>query len=213
MIRISDLFMCPRTGRPVRIDLQSGMAVTADEEIKYPILNGIIDFCSADSRGTAIVESYDAVSDSYDKLLTSATFLTRLYNQIVWGLDDADYVDDLLSLFPLAHNKVILDVPVGTGVFTLDLYKKIAKSSQIIVLDYSLGMLKKAKERYERNGIDNIVYVRGDIGRLPLPADSVDILLTMNGYHAFPEKEKALREMALGLGITRLDKSRTERYD
>jgi len=37
---------------------------------------------------------------------------------------------------------------------------------------------------------------RGDIGALPLPDGSVDVLLTMNGYHAFPEKEKALREMA-----------------
>ena len=37
---------------------------------------------------------------------------------------------------------------------------------------------------------------RGDIGALSLPDGSIDVLLTMNGYHAFPEKEKALREMA-----------------
>ena len=57
-------------------------------------------------------------------------------------------------------------------------------------------MLRKAKERYEKNGIQNIIYIHGDIGSLPLVEDSVDILLTMNGYHAFPEKEKALLETA-----------------
>jgi ubiquinone/menaquinone biosynthesis C-methylase UbiE len=189
------MFMCPKTRQALQVDLQRGIAVTADEKIKYPLIDGIIDFCFEDKQ-TSIAKSYDTVSSSYDKLLTNATFLTRMYNKIVWGLYDTDYVVDLLSLFPIADNKVILDVPVGTGVFTLDLYKKIAKSSQIIVLDYSMGMLRKAKERYEKNGIDNIIYVHGDIGGLPLLDGSVDVLLTMNGYHAFPEKEKALLEMA-----------------
>lgn len=194
MNQISGLLMCPKTRQSLKVDRQRGIAVTADEKIKYPIIDGIIDFCSEDNQKTCIAKSYDTVSSSYDKLLTNATFLTRMYNKIVWGLYDTDYVDDLLSLFPPANNKVILDVPVGTGVFTLDLYKKIAKSSRIIVLDYSMGMLRKAKERYEKSGIHNIIYIHGDIGRLPLSDDSVDVFLTMNGYHAFPEKEKALHE-------------------
>jgi ubiquinone/menaquinone biosynthesis C-methylase UbiE len=196
MTQISDLLMCPKTRQPLQVDYQSGIAVTADAKIKYPIIDGIIDFCSEANPQTYIAESYDTVSSAYDQLLTGATFFARMYNKIVWGLNDKDYVDDLLSLFPIADNKVILDVPVGTGVFTLDLYQKVAKSSQIIVLDYSMGMLKKAKERYEKNGIANLIYVHGDIGGLPLPDNSVDVLLTMNGYHAFPKKEKALLEMA-----------------
>jgi ubiquinone/menaquinone biosynthesis C-methylase UbiE len=196
MNQISDLLMCPKTKQPLKLDLQKEIVVSADAKIKYPIIDGIIDFCSADNQKTYIAQSYDTVSPSYDKLLTGATFFARMYNKVVWGLRDKDYADDLLSLFPLANNRVILDVPVGTGVFTLELYQKIAKSNRIIVLDYSMGMLRKAKERYEKNGIDNILYIHGDIGGLPLPDGSVDVLLTMNGYHAFPEKEKALREMA-----------------
>lgn len=195
MNRIFDLLMCPQTKQPLKIDVEKGTVVSTDGNIKYPMIDGIIDFCSEDNQKKYIAQSYNTVSSSYDKLLTSATVLTRLYNKIVWGLYDKDYVDSLLSLFPNANNKVILDVPVGTGVFTVDLYKKIAESSQIIVLDYSLGMLRKAKERYERNGIYNIIYIHGDVGRLPLLDNTVDVLLTMNGYHAFPEKEKALSEM------------------
>jgi ubiquinone/menaquinone biosynthesis C-methylase UbiE len=195
MNRDFDLLICPKTKQALTVDLEEKLVVSANEKIKYPIIEGILDFCHKDSQKEYIAKSYDTVSSSYDNMLTSATFLTRMYNKIVWGLYDKDYVDGLLSLFPDAGNKVILDVPVGTGVFTMELYKKIAKSSQIIVLDYSMGMLKKAKERYEANGINNIIYIRGDIGNLPLLNDSIDILLTMNGYHAFPEKEKALSEM------------------
>jgi ubiquinone/menaquinone biosynthesis C-methylase UbiE len=196
MTQISDLLRCPKTRQLLQVDYQRGIATTADAKIQYPIIDGIIDFCSEANQQTSIAQSYDTVSTAYDQLLTGATSFARMYNQIVWGLNDEDYVNDLLTLFPDVDNKVILDVPVGTGVFTLDLYQKIAKSAQIIVLDYSLGMLRKAKARYEKNGITNIVYIHGDIGELPLLDDSVDVLLTMNGYHAFPEKEKALSEMA-----------------
>jgi ubiquinone/menaquinone biosynthesis C-methylase UbiE len=196
MNQISDLLICPKTKQLLKIDLQKEIAVSNDEKVKYPLIDGIIDFCSEDNVTKHIAQSYDIVSSSYDNLLTSATLFTRLYNKAVWGLSDKDYAERLLSSFPISNNGVILDVPVGTGVFTVDLYKKIAASSQIIVLDYSMGMLRKAKERYEKSGIHNIIYIHGDIGELPLLEDSVDVLLTMNGYHAFPEKEKALHETA-----------------
>lgn len=197
MNRHLDLIICPKTKQPLEIDFRKGIAISSDNQIKYPIIDGILDLCPAEDEKQYITQSYDAVAPSYDRLLTSSTLFTRLYNKTVWGLYDGDYVGKLLSFFPDAAGKIILDVPVGTGVFTCEMYQRIAQSSRsIIVLDYSLGMLRRAKERYERNGIDNIIYVRGDIGNLPLPDGCVDILLTMNGYHAFPEKEKALSEMA-----------------
>ncbi len=196
MNRDSNLLACPKTGQLLLLEPQAKRAVSADGKIIYPIIDGIIDLVTAETEHQHIAASYDLVSVSYDKLLTGANLATRCYNRMVWGLRDSDYIQKLLPLFPEAANQIILDAPVGTGVFTLELYRKLAKSSQIIVLDYSMQMLRKAQERYEQNGLGNIIYVRGDIGRLPFPAAGIDILLTMNGYHAFPEKERALSEMA-----------------
>ena len=57
-------------------------------------------------------------------------------------------------------------------------------------------MMKKAKERYEKNGLSNLLYIHGDVAQLPLLSNAVDVLLTMNGYHAFPDKDKALKEIS-----------------
>ena len=35
---------------------------------------------------------------------------------------------------------------------------------------------------------------QGDVGALPFPDGSFDIVLSMNGFHAFPDKEAAYRE-------------------
>jgi hypothetical protein len=81
-------------------------------EKSYPIVDGIIDFV-VDSQ--PVSKAYDSLFSYYDAGLTSATFLTKTYNKLVWGLHDQDYVKKVLSLFPNAKNQVILDVPVGQG--------------------------------------------------------------------------------------------------
>ncbi|MCW4024415.1 MAG: class I SAM-dependent methyltransferase [Candidatus Bathyarchaeota archaeon] len=166
---------------------------TIDEKIFYPIVNGIIDFVS---DGQYVPDTYDSVSSYYDTGLTNSTFLTKLYNKVVWGIHDIEYANNVLSLFPKEGRRIILDVPVGTGVFTVDLYKELAKTSSIIALDYSMGMLKKAKERYEKSGLNDVLYIRGDVAQLPIMSEVVNVLLTMNGYHAFPDKDNALKEIA-----------------
>ncbi len=193
MINVYDCLVCPKTKQPLKADSENNFICSYDKKIKYPVKEGIIDLIS--EKKDNISESYDHVSSSYDKLLTSSTFLTRIYNRIVWGLYDSDYVNQLMSLFPDSVNRIILDIPVGTGVFTAGLYKKAAESSRIIAIDYSMGMLRKAKERYESDGIKNVLYIRGDVGNLPFANNTADILMTMNGFHAFPEKEKALSEI------------------
>ncbi len=188
-----DFLICPKTKKRLKADPHNQTMATEDNRIMYPIVDGIIDLCHENNK--QVSKSYDSLSPFYDKILTSANLLTRIYNKLVWGLYDSDYVPELLSFFPDISNKIILDVPVGTGVFTVDLYKKFEKTSRIIVIDYSMGMLKKAKERYTANGINNITYIRSDINNLPFSDNAVDLLLTMNGYHAFPDKDKAFSEI------------------
>lgn len=41
----------------------------------------------------------------------------------------------------------------------------------------------------------HISCVQGDVGQLPLENESCDIVLSMNGFHAFPDKQKAFQEI------------------
>ena len=86
---------------------------------------------------------------------------------------------------------MILDVPVGTAVFTERKWKSLSRA-QIICLDYSEDMIELARKRL--HGYSNVSCVQGDVGDLPMNNASFDVVLSMNGFHAFPDKEKAFEE-------------------
>ena len=92
-------------------------------------------------------------------------------------------------------NGVIVDIPVGTGIYTAKKYSKLRQAT-IIVVDISMEMLKKALKRYKEDQINNVVYINGDVGSLPFVDKSIDLVLSMNGFHSFPNKELAVVEIA-----------------
>ena len=66
--------------------------------------------------------------------------------------------------------------------------------ADITCLDYSADMMNVARKRTETAGIQNISFQQGDVGELPFEDESFDIVLSLNGFHAFPDKEAAFRE-------------------
>ena len=142
-----------------------------------------------------IQESYKQSRNIYDDVLTRSTWWSRLYMDIFWGgVDDNEIARKVLSYIPDDFSGQLLDVPVGTGVFTAAKYAGMRKTD-ITCLDYSIDMLDKARERFRKNGIGNCRFVQGDVGALPFDDGSFDIVLSMNGFHAFPDKEKAYSEV------------------
>ncbi|MBQ9189041.1 MAG: class I SAM-dependent methyltransferase, partial [Clostridia bacterium] len=87
----------------------------------------------------------------------------------------------------------LLEVPVGTGVFTMPVYRELP-GADITCLDYSENMMASAKEKAKAAGIANVTFLQGDVGALPFADESFDIVLSLNGFHAFPDKEAAYRE-------------------
>jgi ubiquinone/menaquinone biosynthesis C-methylase UbiE len=67
--------------------------------------------------------------------------------------------------------------------------------ARIICLDCSEGMLNTAKERFARAGVANAAFQQGDVGALPFDGASFDAILSMNGFHAFPDKDSAFAEL------------------
>ncbi len=114
---------------------------------------------------------------------------------LFWGgVDDNEIARKVLSFIPDDFSGQLLDVPVGTGVFTAAKYA-VMDGADITCLDYSVDMLDQARERFRKEGIGNCRLVQGDVGALPFDDGFFDIILTMNGFHAFPDKEKAYSEM------------------
>ena len=97
----------------------------------------------------------------------------------------------MLSYIPDDFSGKLLDVPVGTAVFTHKKWEKL-REAEIVCLDYSEDMLEQARKHM--GGMPHIRCIQGDVGNLPLPDESCDIVLSMNGFHAFPNKDKAFQE-------------------
>ena len=132
----------------------------------------------------------------YDGIITRSTLLGKVMDSLVWGLDKelaAKWIDDALAPIPEDFSGSLLEVPVGTGVLTMPLYASLPEAS-VTCLDYSPDMMENAKKRASRMGINNVSFVQGDVGALPFVDESFDLVLSLNGFHAFPDKEAAFRE-------------------
>ena len=76
---------------------------------------------------------------------------------------------------------------------TMPLYKSLTETD-ITCLDYSVDMMARAEKRAKAMAVGNVRFQQGDVGALPFADESFDIVLSLNGFHAFPDKEAAYRE-------------------
>lgn len=139
-----------------------------------------------------IQDAYESSKNIYDGVLTQGNFFSRMYIKLFWsGTDDNEIARKVLSYIPDDFSGKLLDVPVGTAVFTQRKWSAL-KNAHITCLDYSTDMLEQAKRRLD--GQAHINFIQGDVGNLQMDDESFDIVLSMNGFHAFPDKQKAFRE-------------------
>lgn len=139
-----------------------------------------------------IQDAYESSKNIYDGILTQGNFFSRMYIKLFWsGTDDNEIARKVLSYIPDDFSGKLLDVPVGTAVFTQRKWSTL-KNAHITCLDYSTDMLEQAKRRLD--GKAHINFIQGDVGNLQMDDESFDIVLSMNGFHAFPDKQKAFRE-------------------
>ena len=132
----------------------------------------------------------------YDDMMTYSTLPGKAICRLVWNMDgekNLQYLEQALSGVPVDFSGKLLEVPVGTGVLTMPVYRDLPKAD-ITCLDYSADMMATAQKRAETAGIKNITFCQGDIGALPFEDESFDLVLSLNGFHAFPDKEAAYRE-------------------
>ena len=135
-------------------------------------------------------------NDFYDGMITCSTLPGKAVCRLIWGMNKAecdDYLARALSGIPEDFSGKLLEVPVGTGILTMPVYQTLPRA-EITCLDYSPDMMAQAREKAERLRLKNVAFEQGDVGALPYGDGSFDIVLSLNGFHAFPDKEAAYRE-------------------
>ena len=132
----------------------------------------------------------------YDGMITCSTFSGKAVCRLVWDMgkeECGEYLNKAFTGVPEDFAGKLLEVPVGTGILTMPLYQTLPRAD-ITCLDYSPDMMGQAREKAERMGLQNVQFRQGDVGALPYEDSSFDIVLSLNGFHTFPDKEAAYRE-------------------
>ena len=121
-------------------------------------------------------------SKFFDRMMTNADLPARLALKIFWGLDEVAYEKFLAQAFvgvPKNFSGRMLEVPVGTGVLSLPLYKNL-DGAEIFCVDYSDKMLNAAKERARQMNLRGVQFLQGDVANLPFEDNFFDVVLSVN---------------------------------
>ena len=133
----------------------------------------------------------------YDGMITCTTLSGKAVCRLVWAMNKTEcdaYLEKALSGIPEHFSGRLLEVPVGTGILTMPVYQTLPQAD-ITCLDYSPDMMKQAREKAECLHLQNVTFRQGDVGALSFGDSTFDVVLSLNGFHAFPDKEVAYREV------------------
>lgn len=151
------------------------------------------------SRHMEIQEAYRFLGKEatfYDGMITCSTLLGRAVCGLVWNMGQTKntrYLELALSGVPEGFSGRMLEVPVGTGVLTMPVYQTLPEAD-VTCLDDSPDMMATARRRAEARHLQNVRFRQGDVGALPFADGTFDLVLSLNGFHAFPDKTAAYQE-------------------
>jgi len=98
------------------------------------------------------------------------------------------------ALAELAEGETVLDLGSGGGIDVLLSARRVGPTGKAYGVDMTDEMLELARENQRRAGIENVEFLKGEIEDLPLPDDSVDVVISNCVINLSTDKPKTLRE-------------------
>ena len=98
------------------------------------------------------------------------------------------------ALATLNPGEVVLDLGSGGGIDVLLSAKRVGPTGKAYGLDMTDEMLALANENKRRAGAENVEFLKGEIEHIPLPDNSVDVVLSNCVINLSSDKERVLRE-------------------
>ena len=98
------------------------------------------------------------------------------------------------ALAQLNAGEVVLDLGSGGGIDVLLSAKRVGPTGKAYGLDMTDEMLALANENKRKAGAENVEFLRGEIEHIPLPDDSVDVIISNCVINLSAEKDRVLRE-------------------
>ena len=138
---------------------------------------GLVSVLDADDEGAP----YDSRAAAYDRLVTS-----NGYSRVAWGVEPSAHTDFVASGLASEDEGWIVDVAAGSCASSAAAYPR--TSRPLVVLDRSLGMLRRGMERLRRihgSVPSNVLFMQADANALPFRDGSLATVICHGAFHVF----------------------------
>jgi SAM-dependent methyltransferase len=100
-----------------------------------------------------------------------------------------------VALSDIKEGETVLDLGSGAGIDCFLAAKKVGLKGKIIGLDFNDDMLKLARSNAKKLGLKNVEFIKGDIEKIPLPNNSVNVIISNCVINLAPDKDKVFSEI------------------
>ena len=98
------------------------------------------------------------------------------------------------ALARLNPGETILDLGSGGGIDVLLSAKRVGPTGKVYGLDMTDEMLDLARENQRKAGLTNVEFLNGDLEQIPLPDNSVDVIISNCVINLAADKDRVLAE-------------------
>jgi len=162
----------------------------------YLLRHGILDLIGEEARDVItpfqrLMQS-NAVVSIYERLWRPAGYFLASSRPF------SEEIRTVLSFLREADTSRVLDVACGPGIFTRPLARR--TEGAVIGFDLSWPMLRHAQRMAQREGIRNVIFIRGTVFKLPFVSGAFPCVNCCGALHLFDQPDPALREMERVVG-------------
>jgi SAM-dependent methyltransferase len=98
------------------------------------------------------------------------------------------------ALASLAPGETVLDLGSGGGIDVLLSARRVGPTGKAYGLDMTDAMLQLARQNQLKSGVTNVEFLKGEIESIPLPDNTVDVIISNCVINLSADKDKVLRE-------------------
>jgi arsenite methyltransferase len=98
------------------------------------------------------------------------------------------------ALAELKPGETVLDLGSGGGIDVLLSARRVSPGGKAYGLDMTDEMLALARENQKKAGVENVEFLKGEIENIPLPDNSVDVIISNCVINLSADKDRVLQE-------------------
>ena len=98
------------------------------------------------------------------------------------------------ALAELHAGETVLDLGSGGGIDVLLSARRVGPAGKAYGLDMTDQMLDLARENQRKSGLDNVEFLKGEIESIPLPDNTVDVIISNCVINLSGDKDRVLQE-------------------